>query len=343
MDCLRCELLPRSGVRFLGLVYFLAVATLFRSLVLAQDTPGQCSLSAGVGGKTAVQITPKKNSAELSCPKQGSNTAKAVPAQLGQDVCQQPEIEVAAGTCTGSVPFTTLFPQTGAANWWKNAGQFLDGGATLTIPLDSFPRYDQVFYVGCADTAGTKKCVITVTVTAAEGGKNGQVVTCAYNSNTPYQVTLSKQDPSFTLDCGAQAVFHPNTIDNDYCIAAPSSAGSCATKPFNSIFPKYNTNWWSQTPTGAKVFKIADGGFPTQNQTFFVGCSGPKGTAGASNYCSVQVTFNGSAAGGSRGTGGTGGGETVTTTTTKSDAYAVHHIGVSLLALAMVSGSACLI
>lgn len=216
--------------------------------------------------------------------------------------------------CEEPVDFATLFPgSAGSPGWWqaKSVGSSNRKSWELVIPSESFPRYNQRFWVGCSNFLSNveRHCMVAVNVQADQATQDKNSVKCSFTKNESFAVELSKAQPEFTLDCGAGAVPVPSDFNSAYC-GDPITNKGCVSKTYGGIFPNYPAQGlWSGgiATSGKATFKIQSGSFPSTKATFHVGCSGPSGTPGEDKFCTVAVTVDPTASGsGSQGGSGSG-------------------------------------
>ncbi|CBZ53756.1 SRS domain-containing protein [Neospora caninum Liverpool] len=238
-----------------------------------------------------VTVTPSLPSFQITCSPGG---ATAIPSTFAAD--QKVCTGTVAAACSTSQALKELIPSA-QPGWWVSKN-FPTSAIQFTIPSGSFPRYTPApFFLGC--TKSSKNCLVTVAVqpTPAQYNQATQTVTCAYDQNNTFQVTLSPSSNKFTLNCGPNAVVQPTAIQTSYCpqgITATGCSGGAAAQPYKTIFHSYPSSggWWTGEVDSDQggVFTVPSSAFSSTSSSFFVGCAGPERSVAAHNVCSVQVT-----------------------------------------------------
>ncbi|KEP67002.1 UNVERIFIED_CONTAM: SAG-related sequence protein SRS30A [Hammondia hammondi] len=150
----------------------------------------------------------------------------------------------------------------------------------LTIQEGNFPFVDQKFVVGCVDqgTEDITKVTVTLEETSATQEQTVNLVFGA-NSNVVHQaITMTPKKSRFTLVCGDKGQILPTKYQETYCAHEDGKdAADTCKDAYSGIFLNYETTWWTkatETASNEYTFKIPEGQFPTEKQTFMVGCHG---------------------------------------------------------------------
>ncbi|KFH17047.1 SAG-related sequence SRS30A [Toxoplasma gondii MAS] len=256
---------------------------------LTEGTETQCTCQDknGSAKDLVATLSQNQNSLKIRCKQ---TDLKFVPeSSNGKAVCPSTTTELkdckAASTrsVSNSVEINTLLSGSPKDVSWKDVeGDNQYTSKKLVIPQEYFPSVDQKFIVGCVTSdSGTPATAMKVTVTleAKASATQEQTVNCAYgsNSNKAHQaITLTPENNKFTLVCGDKGQILPTKYQETYCAHEDGKdAADTCKDAYSGIFPNYETTWWTKAtepPSNEYTFKIPEGQFPTEKQTFMVGC-----------------------------------------------------------------------
>ncbi|PFH36172.1 SAG-related sequence [Besnoitia besnoiti] len=289
------------------------------------DPDAICEVSNQVTvNQKPVTVTLSKNKlgASLHCTG-GDNLV--VPGEQGK-VCSAQRDEATVDECKNSaksqslkqVALEALLDSSSIAVMKKELKEGLENKGeawTLHLQAEQLPLSDKSFFIGCQKKTGGEatNCKVTIKVEARDSSVHSNSVTCAYgtksNGASPLQVEMTEEHNTLKLDCGPTGSIQPTSYESTYC--EDPDMKTCG-KPYTKILPAFEGRWWTKAKEGSGTveLKIPASSFPTEDRTFYIGCT-PKdaglyppsrsvtqstGQSVTSSSCTVMVTVKAASA-----------------------------------------------
>ncbi|PFH35656.1 SAG-related sequence [Besnoitia besnoiti] len=268
-----------------------------------KDHTATCKLSSVSGASASAQshLTLSEDQLAVTLVCQGGG-ATAVP-DGPQTVCQELSTKKERGTAddctiaesiTGTpVSLATVLAADSQAKWEKDTTT--EGSSavsrTLTIRNKDLPLTDTSFYVGCRKSTGdnASKCKVPVKVLARHSSAETNIVTCAYGANSnefPVNVEITQERNTLTVVCGTEGSIHPQEYKTQFCEKEDLNA---CTKSYSEILPMFDEQWWAEEKDSSVKLTIPSTHFPTQDQSFYMGCSPTKSENEESQVSSARA------------------------------------------------------
>ncbi|PFH37049.1 SAG-related sequence [Besnoitia besnoiti] len=249
---------------------------------IGPELVSKCRVSLSARGADtppiAVTLSKKQLTMMLECVE---DSTEEVPEGL-RKVCtakKEATVESCSTAKDGSADVVTLKQLLGWSSdaQWVQLERSSQGNKAWMLRLkdEDLPFTDKAFFVGCKKTGDAPQdttCRVNVVVKARASSVAGNVVTCAYGSDSNPQtleVDMTQERNTLTLDCGVEGSVAPPMYETNNCegMLKPCKGNS------DGMFPEYARTLWTRKPKEPAIFTIPTENFPQTDTKFFIGCS----------------------------------------------------------------------